>query len=441
MPRKDIVLIAVEVRKWDLEANKITLVNYFLIDNDEHVLTFDIGIQQPPEMVEEVLGKLRFEAEKMLQKGKKSDELEVAFDNETFLRQKVYNYFKRITSELNNPRRKKGQTRMILTTHMDVYNENQDVSFLPKRIQFYVVLNWARKYYNRDDWKRAVDPLRQLVKVNSEYGPGFKMLARSLKKIRKYDEAMRMYEKYAEIEKTVEARLDLAKSYRKGKVFDKSETIYKGILKEEPKNKEAHIGLAQILYATKKPEYLDILDELHKQDSGWLKHWLVDEFNFRIYVPAKKSLSAVQAAKFLGFKKIFELTQRAFKNELPSHFNPSKARIGFYKEELENWAMVMNRFKCLPEEISLYPDRIDKEDADLDMSPDGRGNAGKKNGSSAQPATKVEDILTQIRARKAQRLAEEAARAEKPAPSKNGASKKGGPKKKRKKSVKPSTKA
>ncbi len=405
--KKDINLVALEIKKWDLETQKITTISYFVLDNNEESLIFDVSILPPPEMVEEYLGKLRFEAAQKLQNGL-GEEVEVDFDNETFLRQKIYNYFKRINSELNNPRRKKGQSRMIFTTHMDVYNENQDVSFLPSRLQFFVVLNWARKHYEREDYKKAVEPLRKLIKVDPGFGKGYQWLARSLKKIRKYDEAMRFYEKYAEVENTTEAWLDLAKSYRKGKLFDQSEKIYQRILKEEPQNMEARIGIAQIRYANNNLEYLEILDALYKENPEWTRQWLVEEFNFRIYNGEKQLLSPVQAAKFLGFSRIFDLTQKAFKNEVPSHFNPSKARLSFYKEELENWANIMNRFQCLPEPVQLFPEKISQAEGDSwEAGEENDGDTAASSQTEKPSVTKVEDILKHIRARKAQRMAEQ----------------------------------
>ncbi|RMH82954.1 MAG: hypothetical protein D6681_17085 [Calditrichaeota bacterium] len=408
----EISLIALEVKKWDLETQKITFLSYYVLKDTEKSTTFDVSILQPPEMVEEFLGKMRYECAKMLNEDiGEEEEIEVEFDNETFLRQKLYNYFKRITSELNNPRRKKGQSRMIFTTHMDVYNENQDISFLPRKLQFYVVLNWARKYYEKEDYKRAVEPLRKLIQVDPNYGLGYKWLARSLKKIRKYDEAMRYYERYAEVDGSLDSLLDLAKSYRKGKLFEKSEEVYQRILKEYPNDKEARIGMAQIRYALKNEEYLKILDELYEEDPEWLREWLRDEFNFRIYVPEKTPLSPIQAAKFLGYDKIFDLTQRAFRNEIPSHFNPGKARLTFYKEELENWANAMNRYKCYPEEVKLYPERLNLEEgvAQEITEAEAANHVDQPAQQNARPLTRVEEILIQIRQRKAQRQAEQQA--------------------------------
>jgi hypothetical protein len=159
--------------------------------------------------------------------------------------------------------------------------------------------------------------------------------------------------------------------------------------------------LAQIKFALKKADYLKLLDKLNQQDSEWLKRWLVDEFNFRIYIPEKTFITPAQAAKFLGFKKVFELTERAFKNEIPSHFNPAKARMSFYKEELENWAEVMNRFNCLDKEIKLYPEHLVSDKKKTKSSYE---SISSKNSNEA-PSKKLEQILKEIREMKARRAA------------------------------------
>ncbi len=412
MKQFEVTLIALDLRKWDLETQRVSLTVYLVMDDEERTLMFDLSITQPPEMVEEFLGKVRVGCEQKLKnKDEEDNEIQLVFPNETFLRQKLYNYFKRILMELNNPKRKKGQSKMIFTTHMDVYNENQDISFLPQILQFYVVLNWARKYYDKEDYQRAVEPLRKLIKIKPDFGLGYKWLARSLKKIRKYDEATRFYEKYAEVDDSLDAWLDLAKSYRKGKIFDKSEEIYHDLLKKYPGEKEARIGLAQIQYARNNPEFLTMLDELYEEDPEWLKKWLVEEFNFRIYVSPKTPLTPVQASQYLGYERVFELTQRAFRNEIPSHFNPSRARISFFKEELDNWAMVMNRYHCFPEEIKLYPDRLPGEalkPVEVNLEEGESGEVVEQpDETKGRYSTRVEDILRKIRASKAQRTSVE----------------------------------
>ena len=398
MAKTEVNLISLEIRKWVLEAKRLHLRLSYIIGEQEYQTIIELSLTQAPDMVGEFISKFATEAE-----SKTGDGIVIA--NEELIRPKLSGYFKKILSELNHSKPRKGQARMILSSYFDVYNENQDLSFLPSNLQFYVLLNWARRYYEKDEFTHAIDPLKKLLKINRDYGIAYKWLARSLKKMRKYEEAMRYYELYARVDKSVDAKLDLAKSYRKGKLFDKSEKIYKDLLNKEPKNKEARIGLVQIKFARMEKDYLPILDDLHQEDPNWLYKWLTEEFNFRIYNSPKTTLPAIQAAQYLGYEKAFEITQKAFKNEIPSHFNPSKARMTFYKEELENWAEIINRYQILDQRIKLQPDKI----INFLKAESGSGYHGskdrslKKFGKSNTKSTRVDEIIRQIREARAQR--------------------------------------
>ena len=402
-------LIALDIRKWDLELERLTIKLYYIINETEQTSQIDLSLTQLPEMVEELINKFRQEAETFLKNSLPAEtEANIVLANDTFLRQKLSNYFKRVLLELNNPRRKKGQSRMIYSTHMDMYNENQDISFLPEKLRFNVVINWVRKYYDHEDYQKAIEPLRKLIQLRPDYGLGYKWLARSLKKVRKYEESMRMYEKYAEVDQSLDAYQDLAKSYRKGKLYDQSREIYQKILKDNPDDKEARIGMAQIQYAQNDDSYQKILNKLYAEDPEWVKNWLREEFNFRIYISPKTPLTPIQATRYLGFDQVFELTQRAFQNDIPSHFNPARARMSFYKEELDNWSRIYNQYQLGEEEVTLHPEAID---AAALRKTSGEGNGNGEEDQTLNPATKsstkVEEILKEIREMKAIRKAAE----------------------------------
>lgn len=402
MSTYQIDLIAFDIKKWDLERKRIWFNGYYVLENHEENVYFDIAFIQPHQMVEEFIGKVRSECAERVNGEKGTDEIEIIINNESFIRQQLTAHFRKIKSELNG-NNKTDHPRMIYSTHLDIYGEKQDISFLPLDLQFFVILNWARNHYEREEYKKAISPLRKLIRLNPQYGLAYKWLARSLKKIRKYDEATRLYEKYYEVDKSLDAMLDLAKAYRKGKEFDKSESLYHEILKQYPGEKEAMIGLAQVKYARKEPDYLNILDELYEKDPQWLVEWLVEEFNFRIYVPEKTFLSPVQAYKFLGYNKVFELTELAFKNKIPSHFNPARARLSFFKEEIENWAKVMNRYKCTDEEIKTHPENLQNGIVIEKKKKTKKASSGcdeVKPIDSEKPLTRVEQILMQIRQKK-----------------------------------------
>jgi tetratricopeptide (TPR) repeat protein len=410
MQKHDVYLISLDIRKWDLDRQRLHLKVVLVADNREYLSNIEISLTQPNEMIEEFLDKLKIESEQKIRNGNSEDsEFTLDVANENFVRQRVQAHFKKILAELNNPKRKKGRSRMIYSTHLDVYTENQDIAFLPVDIQFYIILNWVRKYYEKEEYSKAVDPLRRLLKIRPDYGIAYKWLARSLKKIRKYEDAMRNYELYAEVDNSLDAWLDLAKSYRKGKLFDKSEEIYRRILQEDPQNREVRIGLAQIYYARLDNKYLEILDSLFEEDSRWTIDWIKEEFNFRIYEAPKTAFSPIQASRYLGLNKVFELTQMAFRNEVPSHFNPSRARMSFFKEELDQWALVMNRYNILSREVILHPENVTEVAASAvqgeEEEPEKKPVEEKK--IEGARSARVEKIIRQIREARAQRLARE----------------------------------
>lgn len=401
--RHEAYLNTVNFRKYDYVTGKMPLKIHYIMNDEEYFSYFEISVRQTSEMVTDFLEQFNKDIHDKI--AKEGEQIEIEIANESLVRQQFHNYLNRFISEKNSGKKKKGKTTKSMPSYLDIYHELQDISFLPKNVQFFLVLNWAKKYYDREDYHKAIDPLRKLIKLKPEYGLAYKMLARSLKKNRKYDEAMRYYEKYAKVDKSLDAKLDLAKSYRKGKLFDKSDKIYQDVLQDFPEDKEARIGIAQIKYAQNNPDYMAILELLYEEDAAWLKKWLIEEFNFRIYISSKTSMKPNQAARYLGYEKPYQLTQMAFRNEIPSHFNPTKARISFYKEELENWAKVCNRFNLLPEEVKLYPDAIAKETLSIsDIATDEPSEEAQNNGKKTKNSTRVEEILKKIREAKAKRL-------------------------------------
>jgi tetratricopeptide (TPR) repeat protein len=402
MNKIELNLISFQIKKWDIENKRLSLKVNGVIQADEKSVLIDLSITQPTAMVEEFLKKIHDTIKEQLHiTAEKKDKTTISIVDEGLVKQKLHNFLRKFLSDLSNPKRKKGTNRSGLVTNLEMYPENQNVTELPQELQFFIILNWARKYYEKEDYQHAVDPLRRLVKIKPDYGFGYKWLARSLKKLRKYDEAMRYYEMYAKVDQSVDSLLDLAKSYRKGKLFDKSEKIYQKILQEHPEEKEAKIGLAQIYYARLQDGYMALLDSLDKIDSEWLKSWLNEEFNFRIYSAKKTLMSPVQAAQLLGFKNASEVTKMAFKNEIPSHFNPSMARMSFYREEIENWAKVMNRYKLLDQEIGLYPDRVADGNEGKSNKTSELLNGEKNNVEGRTP--RVEEIIRKIREARTQR--------------------------------------
>lgn len=344
-------LLALEVRKWDVDSRKINFTAYTVADEQEFRLLFTVSITTPQDMIEELLGKIKKINKEKLNKLYDSSTFDVVYSNEHFLRQKLFNYFKRIIFELTNPKKKKSQ-RGIVTIRYDIFNENQDISFLPTNIQFFVFLNWARKYYEREQYIKVLEPLKKALEINPNYNSGYKWMGRSLMKLRRFPEAQKYFEKYAELEGTYEAYLQLAHCYRKTFMYEAAEKLYQEILKHNPDNFDALMGLAQISYTLNKP-YEKILDQLYEKNPDHVRQWIKTDWDFRIVLPKKTRMSALQAASYLGFPNVFELSTKAFKNEVPGHFNSVLARLVFYKEELDQWAHILNKYQCVNPPVQL----------------------------------------------------------------------------------------
>ncbi|MDP3231400.1 MAG: tetratricopeptide repeat protein [Myxococcales bacterium] len=66
---------------------------------------------------------------------------------------------------------------------------------------------------------------------------------------RNYDGAVEQFQKRLEVEPSVEARLDLARAYTKKRVAKQAEPLYRDVLKEDPTNRAAKLGLADLFTA------------------------------------------------------------------------------------------------------------------------------------------------------------------------------------------------
>ncbi len=65
----EISLIASQIRKWDLEIQKLRMNSYFLVSNEDEQreLEFDVTMLNPAEMTEEFVGKLKYEFSKIVE--------------------------------------------------------------------------------------------------------------------------------------------------------------------------------------------------------------------------------------------------------------------------------------------------------------------------------------------------------------------------------------
>ena len=97
----------------------------------------------------------------------------------------------------------------------------------------------------------------------------------------------------------------------------------------------------------------------------WLEDYLKKEWVYTI--PGygddeKKMWNAATAARYLGYERPFDLTKRAFNDEIPCYFDSERGTIRFVKTELDNWIIINNRFKLDGVEYEVYVDRLSEQE-------------------------------------------------------------------------------
>jgi tetratricopeptide (TPR) repeat protein len=159
--------------------------------------------------------------------------------------------------------------------------------------------------------------------------------------------------------------------------YEEAIKIFKKIKQIEPNSLLAKIGQAQVAYLNGKP-YVAQLDRIAKIDMEWLREYLKNEWEYRLpgYGDEESDMwNAAAAARYLGYERPFDLTKRAFNDELPCYFDSERGTIRFVKTELDNWIAINNRFKIDGVEYEVYQDRLSQEELRI-------GNIRRKRSSS-----------------------------------------------------------
>ena len=153
--------------------------------------------------------------------------------------------------------------------------------------------------------------MRKLVKDKSRLWSGLSNLARSLK-IRKYGKPSLYYERYASWKQQPKRGSIWQNRIVKARYLTNPKPFTIVFLADDLKKSRSTDRHCPNRYATPGSGYIKLLDEIFKDSPDWTRSWLKEEFNFRIYTNDKMGLSPNQAAKFMSYDKIFDLTQRAF---------------------------------------------------------------------------------------------------------------------------------
>jgi len=260
----------------------------------------------------------------------------------------------------------RGRSKMITTRSLDFYYNDFEFEPLEDRIKFFVHLNRGVNKINGDLWTNAVDDFSLALAIDSEDIMANKYMAEALNKLGRYDDAISHLKLYSEAENTPESLTALAVAYIQLNDFTKAEQIFKKLSKDFPDSLLAQFGLAQVAYKQDK-KYLKVLDKIFETDPYWLKEKLKKEWDYKLpaYAEAEENMwNAAIAARYLGLERPFDLTRKAFNDEVPSYFDSERGTIRFVKKELDAWVELMNHYQNDGETYQVYADRLTKEELD-----------------------------------------------------------------------------
>ncbi|WP_456442183.1 tetratricopeptide repeat protein, partial [Caldithrix abyssi] len=217
---------------------------------------------------------------------------------------------------------------------------------------------------NGDLYSNAVDDLKNALAFKPEDPQANKNIAKALMKLGRFEEAVKHLEIYTQAEKSDVALHQLGLAFMKLGDLDRAEEIYKQIEKEFPDSLYGLFGRALINYKRGKG-FKQKLDKIYKINPEWLAEHLRTEWSFNLpgYEEDEEAKwNAATAARYLGFNRPFDLTRKAFNNEIPSYFDSEKGTIRFVKAELDAWVDLVNRYKLEPQNYETHEELLTEQE-------------------------------------------------------------------------------
>lgn len=363
----NLYLLSTYLKKWSFNDNRITLNYSFSSEIGYERSHIDMRINSPMNMTNEFLNNVFYNAKEKIHElilnNKKQEDFNannISLVNEAETKQKLSTFLTRIVKEFNQNKNARGRSRMISTRSLDFYYNDFEFEPLDDEIKFYVHLNRGANKMNGDLWSNAVGDFKLALEIKPDNVTVNKYMAMALNKLGKFADAVKHLKIYAEAENTAESLSSLIMAYIHLDDYKNADKICETIEDQFPDSLISKFAKAQLAYRQGKG-YKTLLDKIYKKDTEWLKNKIKSEWEFKIpgYQKHQDNLwNAATAARYLGFDRPFDLTRRAFNEEIPSYFNSEKGTIRFVKEELDLWVEIMNRYKIDNEDYSTYADRL-----------------------------------------------------------------------------------
>jgi len=363
-------ILSVYLKKWSYHDNRINLSFSFFTDVGYGRSAVDMRINNPQVMVNEFLNNVVYRTKEYftnIEHEYASASMKIMSDSS--VKSKMQGFFMKMVKEYNNNKKSRGRSRMISNRSMDFFYNDFEYESLDDSSKFYVHLNRGVNKINGDLWKTAMEELQIALGFNPENAVANKYMAFALMKMGKLEDSIPYYEKYAKLENSLVSLNDLAKAYTMVKKYDKAKKTFKEMKKAHPDDLLAKVGEAQIAYMQGKP-YFKLLDKIFEENDEWLRNYLQEMWEFKLPEFAddeENKWNAATASRFLGFERPFDLTKRAFNNEIPCYFDQEKGTIRFVQSELESWVEISNRYSINGQHHEIYRDRVTEKELSIGL--------------------------------------------------------------------------
>jgi tetratricopeptide (TPR) repeat protein len=374
-------LLSTYLKKWSYQENKISISYSFFSELGYERNMVDMRINSPQIMANEFLNNLIYKAKDIIYNTNEAEKAPlIKLYNEAEVQRKLSLFLSKILKEFNTNKRSRGRIRMISSRSMDFYYNDYEYEPAEDSVKFYIHLNRGVNKMNGDLWAAAIEELNQALEFDPEHPLANKFLAEAYLKSQQIEEALPYFKKYADLELSPESLNQLGHAFIKMGEYEEAIKIFDKIKKLEPGSLLAKIGQAQVAYLRGKP-YAAQLDRIGKIDIEWLREYLRNEWVFKIPgygEDESKMWNAAVAARYLGYERPFDLTKRAFNEELPCYFDSERGTIRFVKAELDNWIAINNRYKLDGVEYEVYVDRLSEKELKIGTTRHRRSSSKRK---------------------------------------------------------------
>jgi tetratricopeptide (TPR) repeat protein len=357
MDLESLHVLSAYLKKWSYQENRLSFSYSYFTERGYGRDFVDMRVASPQSMINDFLNRLVYRA-------KEKGTTTIKIINESDVQRKLNLFFGKILKEFNTNKRSRGRIRMISNRSMDFYYNDFEYQPLDDEVKFYVHLNRGVNKMNGDLWSAAIEDLNQALTFRPDDPQVNKYLAEALVKSHQIEQAIPYYQKYAETENSLQGLNDLAHAYIKIERFKDAENVFERMKKLDPDDLLAKIGQAQIAYLEGK-DYLSKLKEIYKTDEEWLREYLKKSWGYKLpgYGNDESTMwNAATASRYLGYDRPFDLTKRAFNDEIPCYFDSEKGTIRFVRAELDNWVEIKNQFRVDGQEYEVYPDRLSEKE-------------------------------------------------------------------------------